>query len=819
MGALVGMRVRALCGAALVVGSLSGLVASQTEAGAATTPGVLHVAPGGATSGNCTTATHPCGTLGFALSQAASSNTIQLAAGTYKETSDPSGTSNTITKAVTVEGVVTHPTTAVVTATGEQFGLVVDASTSVVEDLTVENAGRSGVLVSPKTTAAAPATVANVKVLTDHIVTNDKCATTATLHKTAATTLCKTPTPESDFGEGLHLVSVSHSTVRGNVVSKNWGGILVTDELGPNFTNTIATNQVSTNAGDCGITLASHNPGAVHTSGATIGKPDPTAGGVYNNTVKGNTANNNGAAGLLAATPFPGTGVYTNTFETNTADGNGLAGMTIHSHAPLQDTRGNKVLHDTFKNDALHGSPSHGPGTVTARVAQTIGVEVFAAAGPTDVAGTVITGNTISTVFYGIWLSPGVLHVATIQTNTISVSAGGTQVYAQPASVTTVYGQTPDATAAAEFSRAFPSTRGSCPATRAAVVATTKVYQDALSSQFLAQSLTTGTLLTPTESLSAVTATALKDEGVTTVYVVGGPLAITTTVVKSIEALTAYECGGKARGATTGKIAVERISGTTQYGTAEAVAEHVGSAASKSFAGAYATTNAAGGNGKYNDTPGTGTAAPTGSVPTAILASGVEFQDAQSASVIAYRTKLPLLLTPATTLSTTAVAAIEKLGVKQVVLMGGTLAVTNTVEQALVAKTGVSVLRVAGKDYTDTAAELARFEVAGATAGLGWTPGHRIMVARGNGFTDGLCGAVLDSAHNSTAGPTGTARPLLLTETPTVVGTYLTTFLKVTGHTGIGKTPAKTITALTVLGGPLAVSTGAIAAMETALGG
>ena len=206
-------------------------------------------------------------------------------------------------------------------------------------------------------------------------------------------------------------------------------------------------------------------------------------------------------------------------------------------------------------------------------------------------------------------------------------------------------------------------------------------------------------------------------------------------------------------------------------------------------------------------------------MPTAILASGVEFQDAQSASVIAYRTKLPLLLTPATTLSTTAVAAIEKLGVKQVILMGGTLAVTNTVEQALVAKTGVSVLRVAGKDYTDTAAQLARFEVAGATAGLGWTPGHRIMVARGNGFTDGLCGAVLENAGNVSTGATGTARPLLLTETPTVVGTYLTTFLKVTGHTGIGKTPAKTVTALTVLGGPLAVSTAEIAAMETALGG
>ncbi len=381
--------------------------------------------------------------------------------------------------------------------------------------------------------------------------------------------------------------------------------------------------------------------------------------------------------------------------------------------------------------------------------------------------------------------------------------------------VTRVFGPTADATAAAELTRAFPFTKGVCPASRAAVVATTKTYQDALSSQYLAQSLTSGTLLTPTEHLSSVTASALKNEGITTVYVVGGPLAVGTTVVKAIEALTAYGCGGTS---PSGKITVHRLYGQTAYGTAEAVAEHVGSAPTKSFPGAYGTTNAAGGTGKYNDTAGKGSRAPAGSVPTAILASGEEFQDGQAASVIAYRTKLPLLLTPATTLSPTAVSAIEKLGIKQVILMGGPLAVTNTVEAALVAKTGVSVVRVAGKDYTDTASELARFEVAGTTAGLGWTPGHRVMVARGNGFTDGLAGAVLDSPHNTATGTSSSARPLLLTESPTVVGTYLTTFLKVTGHAGIDASSAKTITGLTVLGGTLAVSTAVVTQMQTALG-
>jgi len=77
---------------------------------------------------------------------------------------------------------------------------------------------------------------------------------------------------------------------------------------------------------------------------------------------------------------------------------------------------------------------------------------------------------------------------------------------------------------------------------------------------------------------------------------------------------------------------------------------------------------------------------------------------------------------------------------------------------------------------------------------------------------------VLDSPHNSATGASSSARPLLLTESPTAVGTSLTTFLKVTGHTGIDTSSAKTITGLTVLGGTLAVSTAVVAAMQTYLG-
>jgi hypothetical protein len=50
------------------------------------------------------------------------------------------------------------------------------------------------------------------------------------------------------------------------------------------------------------------------------------------------------------------------------------------------------------------------------------------------------------------------------------------------------------------------------------------------------------------------------------------------------------------------------------------------------------------------------------------------------------------------------------------------------------------------------------------------------------------------------------------------VGTFIIAFLKTTGAKGIGGTATKTLTALTALGGPLALSTAAVAAMEADLG-
>ena len=88
-----------------------------------------------------------------------------------------------------------------------------------------------------------------------------------------------------DCGEGIHLSGVTYSTVSNNLVDHNAGGILVSDDTGPNHDNFITGNTVQDNPYDCGITLASHHFG--------LSPQDPNLG-VYHITVSGNTSARNG---------------------------------------------------------------------------------------------------------------------------------------------------------------------------------------------------------------------------------------------------------------------------------------------------------------------------------------------------------------------------------------------------------------------------------------------------------------------------------------------------------------------------------------------
>ncbi len=375
-------------------------------------------------------------------------------------------------------------------------------------------------------------------------------------------------------------------------------------------------------------------------------------------------------------------------------------------------------------------------------------------------------------------------------------------------------GPTADATAAAELEHQFPA--GACPGTtgdRPVVLATDATYADALAGAYLARSLGTGTLLTPPTALSSATLAAIGAEGITTVDVVGGPLAVSTAVVEQLESTDVTACGGGSRpGAAS--IQVTRIDGATQYTTAERIAEtppaaDVGAA---SFPAAYAGTNASGGTGAYNATGGAGSAAPgtVAPLPTAIVATGTGFQDAESASTLAYAERFPILLTTPSSLSSQAAGALRSLGIEQVIVMGGQFAVSNGVVSSLEGM-GLSVLRIAGQTFSGTSTELASFETS-AAGGMGWAGTGSVTVARGNGFTDGLAGAVVAADGPSSGAPA----PLVLTLGPATVGAALTSFLHTAGTTGIGGTR---VSHLTVLGGPFAITQSAVDAMGQALGG
>ena len=58
-----------------------------------------------------------------------------------------------------------------------------------------------------------------------------------------------------DCGEGIHLMGVDHATVAQNESDLNSGGMLLTDETGPNHDNMIVGNNIHDNPFACGITM------------------------------------------------------------------------------------------------------------------------------------------------------------------------------------------------------------------------------------------------------------------------------------------------------------------------------------------------------------------------------------------------------------------------------------------------------------------------------------------------------------------------------------------------------------------------------------
>jgi hypothetical protein len=356
----------------------------------------LTVATKGSDSGNCRS--RPCKTLGYALTQAGPNDKIVIYPGIYPESANANVVKPGLT-GLTIKSIGSAGRT-IIDATGNANGILIQASGVSVTGLTVKNANLEGILAEPplsswpKGPTSAPAGISHVTIAGNAVVHNDRAYNT----KLPPMAACPSSlTDADDCGEGLHLLGVSWSKVIGNNVSHNVGGILLSDggfgiSVGPAAHNLIAYNHSTDNAFDCGITLPGHAPRAVATTGPNAGKPQPNLAGVYDNKIVHNVSSDNGAAGLLDATPYPGAGSYDNLFANNKASGNGNAGFVLHSHAPLQDVSGIVVVGNRFGQNNLAGDPDTGVKTTT-------GVMLLSVAVPTSI---VVAGNTISHNVNGI---------------------------------------------------------------------------------------------------------------------------------------------------------------------------------------------------------------------------------------------------------------------------------------------------------------------------------------------------------------------------------------------------------------------------------
>jgi parallel beta-helix repeat protein len=256
-------------------------------------------------------------------------------------------------------------------------GIEVGASHVVVSGFTVANANFQGILVINAT---------DVTITNNHVTGNDR-----SLQPFAAGgPVCPGIRPAFeagegfDCGEGIHLSGVANSTVSNNLVDHNAGGILISDDTGPNHDNLITGNTVQDNPYDCGITLASHH--------FALSPQDPTLG-VYHITVSGNTSARNGlltgeGAGVGVFTGPPGAQNWGDVIVGNTLTGNGLPGVSLHSHTPLQKLTDILIAGNTISGNG----PDSDPGTTVPT-----GIDVFSDtdAGAAPITGVVIVGNTM----------------------------------------------------------------------------------------------------------------------------------------------------------------------------------------------------------------------------------------------------------------------------------------------------------------------------------------------------------------------------------------------------------------------------------------
>jgi putative cell wall-binding protein len=233
------------------------------------------------------------------------------------------------------------------------------------------------------------------------------------------------------------------------------------------------------------------------------------------------------------------------------------------------------------------------------------------------------------------------------------------------------------ATSALAAEQAFP--HGS----PVAVLASGADFPDALSASGLAGDLDAPLLITDPSSLSPETLAGLQALKVTTVYVVGGSVAVGPAVLSMLTA----------DGFTIGK----QYGGVNRYDTSAQIAE---------------------------DMSARGLIGKMGGARAAFVVSGTNFPDGVAAGAPAWKYHLPVIVTDPNTLRPETIAALTAAGIVHVLIVGGPGAVSPAVEQAINAL-GISTFkRFAGTSRYDTAVQLAYYEIdfASSAPPPGFTP-------------------------------------------------------------------------------------------------
>jgi Right handed beta helix region len=403
-----GNQIRRLLFAGIAAVALGGAGLAEASAASAGTLPTLYASPSATASAAGTScATANFSTISDAVANAVSGDTVVACPGTYAE-----------------DVVITIPLTlvgqsAIINATGlpgaptgailgqaPYNGITIESSNVTVEGFKVKGAKGEGILAVNPNPVTGPVVggkqlftgtpLSGITIENNVVKDNDQG-----FNKARSPYFPCTPDGGSDCGEGIHLLSVEDSFVLGNQSVGNSGGILLTDEYGPNHGNVVRRNYVVGNTKDCGITLPGHNLAF----DPSTGQLDPTFGGVYDNTVVRNVVMDNGVEGFGAGVgifaPETFTGSYDNTVLDNLIEGNGLAGISVHSHQANAYVNGNVFTDNTIGQnnvDLADGADPPGPADN-----ETTGILVWSDA---TVYNVTIKGNTIFDDTYGVWYTP-----------------------------------------------------------------------------------------------------------------------------------------------------------------------------------------------------------------------------------------------------------------------------------------------------------------------------------------------------------------------------------------------------------------------------